>query len=125
MPGHLTSFKVGGHFGAKGSSLNHLGAGAPLRRFNNASESPRSGTRRQHRQTESCKPNKTKQNHGPSCRKIWVATLPACGLGQIQPETHRGERAHSAPARPAANPGHHVGEGGGGGGIPPVAWGIL
>ena len=62
MPGHLTSFKVGGHFGAKGSSLNHLGAGAPLRRFNYASESPRSGTRRHHRQTESCKPNKTKQN---------------------------------------------------------------
>ena len=43
-------------------TLNHLGAGAPLRRFNHMSESPCSGTRRQHWQTESCKPNKTKQN---------------------------------------------------------------
>ena len=62
MPGHLTSFKVGGHFGAKGSSLNDRGAGARLRRFNYASESPRSGTWSHHRHTESCKPNKTKQN---------------------------------------------------------------
>ena len=62
MPGHLTSFKVGGHFGAKGSSLNDRGAGDRLRRFNYASESPRSGTRSHHRHTESCKPNKTKQN---------------------------------------------------------------
>ena len=62
MPGHLTSFKVGGHFGAKGSSLNDRGAGARLRRFNYASESPRSGTWSHHRHTESCKENKTKQN---------------------------------------------------------------
>ena len=44
MPGHLTSFKVGGHFGAKGSSLNDRGAGARERRFNYASERSRSGT---------------------------------------------------------------------------------
>ena len=62
MPGHLTSFKVGGHFGAKGSSLNDRGAGRRLRRFNYASESIRSGTWSHHRHTESCKPNKTKQN---------------------------------------------------------------
>ena len=62
MPGHLTSFKVGGHFGAKGSSLNDRGAGDPKRRFNYASERSRSGTWSHHRHTESCKPNKTKQN---------------------------------------------------------------
>ena len=62
MPGHLTSFKVGGHFGAKGSSLNDRGAGEPIRRFNHASERSRSGTWSHHRHTESCKPNKTKQN---------------------------------------------------------------
>ena len=62
MPGHLTSFKVGGHFGAKGSSLNDRGAGDPLRRFSYASERSRSGTWSHHRHTESCKPNKTKQN---------------------------------------------------------------
>ena len=31
MPGHLTSFKVGGHFGAKGSSLNDRGAGEAIK----------------------------------------------------------------------------------------------
>ena len=62
MPGHLTSFKVGGHFGAKGSSLNDRGAGDPKRRFSYASERSRSGTWSHHRHTESCKPNKTKQN---------------------------------------------------------------
>ena len=62
MPGHLTSFKVGGHFGAKGSSLNDQGAGDPKRRFSYASERSRSGTWSHHRHTESCKPNKTKQN---------------------------------------------------------------
>ena len=68
MPGHLTSFKVGGHFGAKGSSLNDRGAGDPLRRFNYASERSRSGTWSHHRHTESCKPNKTKQkNVMPDC----------------------------------------------------------
>ena len=53
---------MGGHFGAKGSSLNDRGAGARERRFNYASESPRSGTWSHRRHTESCKPNKTKQN---------------------------------------------------------------
>ena len=62
MPGHLTSFKVGGHFGAKGSSLNDRGAGDPKWRFSYASERSRSGTWSHHRHTESCKPNKTKQN---------------------------------------------------------------
>ena len=53
---------VGGHFGAKGSSLNDRGAGDRVRRFNYASERSRSGTWSHHRHTESCKPNKTKQN---------------------------------------------------------------
>ena len=70
MPGHLTSFKVGGHFGAKGSSLNDRGAGDPIRRFNYASERSRSGTWSHHRHTESCKPNKTKQNENSfGCRE--------------------------------------------------------
>ena len=30
-PGHLTSSKVGGHFGAKGSSLNDRGAGEAIK----------------------------------------------------------------------------------------------
>ena len=58
--------KVGGHFGAKpkGSSLNDRGAGDPKRRFNYASERPRSGTWRPtqaHRELQA-KQNKTKQN---------------------------------------------------------------
>ena len=77
MPGHLTSFKVGGHFGAKGSSLNDRGAGARLRRFNYASESPRSGTWSHHRHTESCKPNKTKQNKTTLKFGVVVADLAA------------------------------------------------
>ena len=56
--------KVGGHFGAKpkGSSLNDRGAGDPKRRFNYASERPRSGTWRPtqaHRELQA-KQNKTK-----------------------------------------------------------------
>ena len=87
MPGHLTSFKVGGHFGAKGSSLNDRGAGDPIRRFNYASERSRSGTWSHHRHTESCKPNKTKQNNGlraawqvkpASSRPHWVHRLRYC-----------------------------------------------
>ena len=60
---------MGGHFGAKGSSLNDRGAGDPKRRFNYASERSRSGTWSHHRHTESCKPNKTKQKNHPK-RKI-------------------------------------------------------
>ena len=78
-PGHLTSFKVGGHFGAKGSSLNDRGAGDPLRRFSYASERSRSGTWSHDRHTESCKPNKTKQNKmGRVARPAQPVASPGC-----------------------------------------------
>ena len=70
MPGHLTSFKVGGHFGAKGSSLNNQGAGARERRFNYASESPPQcylKPPQAHRELQA-KQNKTKQNLIPSIK---------------------------------------------------------
>ena len=99
MPGHLTSFKVGGHFGAKGSSLNDRGAGDPKRRFNYASERSRSGTWSHHRHTESCKPNKTKQNKtkhhqhnhcaGPDASlRAWMASVRLCHAPATAKQKH-------------------------------------
>ena len=99
MPGHLTSFKVGGHFGAKGSSLNDRGAGRRLRRFNYASESIRSGTWSHHRHTESCKPNKTKQNKASPC-SIAVAFRSAASIAH---GTARGGAVTPSPNRPCSH----------------------
>ena len=85
MPGHRHSRR--GCFCTKGASLNDRGAGDPIRRFYYASERSRSGTWSHHRHTESCKPNKTKQNKTVRksfgsltvvARIVWVGTVTGC-----------------------------------------------
>ena len=71
MPGHRHTRR--GCFCTKGSSLNDRGAGDPIRRFIYASGRSRSGTWSHHRHTESCKPNKTKQNKTAGDASCWTA----------------------------------------------------